>query len=156
MLLTEKLIYFTLNSQIQQIVLAAWNSGLGPVWVGVTTVYEKEKLRYWSSGKEFDFSGAAWANGSLDGSPETDECAVVWQGDELEDEPCGRSFYAVCELQADLCGIWVDSVFQLNKTMICVVMSVLFVRKVSILILLLLETTSLRIKYNMQKTSILN
>ena len=70
--------------------------------MGVTDVYEDGKLRYWSSGEEFDSNGAAWINGSLDGANDND-CAAVYNGDRLGGYPCGSSFYGLCELDADIC-----------------------------------------------------
>ena len=82
----------------------AWDSGLGYLWVGLTDIYEDEKIRYWSSGEEFDPTGAAWPVGDLDGIVIGDECAIVYGSDgRLDDTPCDGSYYAMCVISTSVC-----------------------------------------------------
>ena len=72
--------------------------------MGVTDVYEEGKFRYWSSGKEVDFNGAAWTNGNLDGGSDFDCAVVVGLHDLLDNQPCDSAhYYGLCELDADIC-----------------------------------------------------
>ena len=90
---------------MQAITHAASSSGLGHIWIGVTDVYEETKWRFWSSGKDFDVSTSAF--GSWLGSEGTDvdtssNCAVVHDY-HLHSSNCDSSFYALCEIESNLC-----------------------------------------------------
>ena len=87
---------------MQQIATSACNSGLGNFWVGLTDLYTDGQFKYWSSGQDYDSAGAAWSSGSVVGAG-TYNCAAISNGEIIDDWPCDHSYYALCELEADVC-----------------------------------------------------
>lgn len=92
----------TYFSQIKSIVQAAVESGLGYTWLGVTDNYKEGRWRYLSSGRDVDFSNAAFAWGNDDhGSSEN--CVVSVSSEHIHDTGCDNSFYGLCEIETSLC-----------------------------------------------------
>ena len=89
---------------MQAITSAAYSSGLGSIWIGLTDVYEERKWRFWSSGSEFDASTAAfdWLSASETDEDISENCAAV-HVDHLHDYDCDSSLYALCEIESNLC-----------------------------------------------------
>merc|ERR1712168_235630 len=91
------------HSQIRAITQAAANSGLGDIWVGLTDTYEEGKWRFWASGDDFNDSAAAytWQDKT---SGTSFNCAIVNSSNQyLYDQSCTDSYYALCEIESNLC-----------------------------------------------------
>ena len=76
---------------MQQIDMAAYNSGLGDIWVGLTDLYVDGQFKYWSSGRDYDSAGAAWPTYNLDGIL---DCVATYNGSKLNDQRCTDTNYA--------------------------------------------------------------
>ena len=77
--------------------------------MGVTDAFDTTSgnWKYWSSGEDYDESGAAWPNRDMDGVNTGDpdeqyDCAVVQDGS-IDDVHCDASFYALCVLPSSAC-----------------------------------------------------